>query len=316
MPRLLHYGPAQPPAKENSLTVASMTGFARVTGEHGTWQWAWEVKSVNARSLDIRLRTPPGHDRLEMAARDAVAKQFKRGSFNLNLALQRDDPGQAERPTRINRALLDQLVEEAQRYGGRVAPDPPRIETLLAIRGVVEPVEPQEDDDTVSARVDAMLASLVAALAALGEARNQEGAHLKPVLAQRLDELAGLREEASEAESTRPAKRMEQLRTQVSELLEASPALPEDRLAQEVALLVTKGDIREELDRLDAHIASARELLDQGGAIGRRLDFLCQELTREANTVCSKSNDVELTRVGLAMKATVEQFREQVQNVE
>ncbi|MCG8547065.1 MAG: YicC family protein [Alphaproteobacteria bacterium] len=298
------------------MTVASMTGFARVTGEHGAWQWAWEVKSVNARSLDVRLRTPPGHDRLEMAAREAVGKRFKRGAFNLNLAAQRDESGQDDRPTQINRALLDQLVEEAQRYGGRVAPDPPRIETLLAIRGVVEAMEPLEDEESVAARMDAMRTSLEAALDALRETRAQEGAHLERVLAERLDELESLRRDASDTESARPEKRMAQLREQVSELLDTTPALPEERLAQEVALLVTKGDIREELDRLDAHVASARELLGQGGAVGRRLDFLCQEMTREANTICSKSNDVDLTRVGLAMKATVEQFREQVQNVE
>ena len=298
------------------MTVASMTGFARVTGEHGTWQWAWEVKSVNARSLDVRMRTPPGHDRLEMAAREAVGKRFKRGAFNLSLALQRDESGQNERPTQINRALLDQLVEEAQRYGGRVAADPPRIETLLGIRGVVEVVEPLEDEESVSARLNAMRTSLDAALDALGETRAQEGAHLNKVLAERLDELDGLQQDASDTESARPEKRMAHLREQVSELLDAAPALSEERLAQEVALLVSKGDIREELDRLAAHVTSARELLDEGGAIGRRLDFLCQEMTREANTICSKSSDVDLTRVGLAMKATIEQFREQVQNVE
>lgn len=298
------------------MTVASMTGFARATGQSGAWQWAWEIKSVNARAIDIRFRTPPGHDRVEMAGRDAVSKSFKRGSFNLSLSSQRTDAGQSDKPMRINNALLDQLVAEASRYGGRVADDPPRIETLMTVRGVVEPIETIEGEDEVTERMGQMNATLKEALAALTAARLEEGARLKTVLSGQLDELAALRKDAAAADAMRPEKIVERLKTQIAELLADTKGLTEDRLHQEVALMVAKGDIREELDRLDAHIASARELLDGGGAIGRRLDFLCQELTREANTLCSKSNDVDLTRVGLAMKAKIEQFREQVQNVE
>ena len=298
------------------MTVASMTGFARVTGEHEGWQWAWEVKSVNARSLDMRFRMPSGYDRLEMVAREAVAKKFKRGSFNFNLSAQRTDPASADRPMQINKELLDDLVQEASRYGGRVAPDLPRIETLLTVRGVVEPVETPEKEDAFVARIQAMLKSLDEALAALGKARRDEGSRLKSVLDGQLDELGRLREEAMTVEATRPEKVFERLRTQIQEVLDGSAGLSEERLTQEVALLVAKGDIREELDRLDSHVAAARDLVAEGKAIGRRLDFLCQEMTREANTVCSKAGDVELTRIGLAMKATIEQFREQVQNVE
>jgi uncharacterized protein (TIGR00255 family) len=293
-----------------------MTGFARATGQMGAWQWAWEIKSVNARALDIRFRTPPGHDRVEMAGREAVSKAFKRGSFNLSLSTQRTDAGQDERPMRINTALLDRLVAEASRYGGRVADDPPRIETLMTVRGVVEPVETAEDEEAMAERMTLMGATLQEALGALDAARREEGARLKTVLSGQLDELASLREDAAAADAMRPEMIVERLKTQVSELLADTKGLTEDRLHQEVALIVAKGDIREELDRLASHIASARELLDAGGAIGRRLDFMCQELTREANTLCSKSGDVELTRVGLAMKAKIEQFREQVQNVE
>lgn len=303
-------------AKEILLTVASMTGFARVVGEHGSWRWAWEAKSVNARSLDVRFRTPPGHDRLEMVAREAVTKTFKRGSINLNLSLQRSESEDSSRPMQINRELLDQLVEEARRYGGRVAQEPPRIETLLAVRGVVEPIDLVEDEEEVTARFDALLTSLKSALAQLSESRLEEGARLKAFLDDQLGELTRLCGEASTVESTRPEKILERLRGQVKDLLDGGNAVSEDRVTQEVALLVAKADIREEIDRLGAHISAAAEHVEKGGAIGRRLDFLCQEMTREANTICSKSGDVDLTRVGLAMKATVEQFREQVQNVE
>jgi uncharacterized protein (TIGR00255 family) len=298
------------------LTVTSMTGFARVAGEQGPWQWAWEVKSVNARALDVRFRTPPGHDRIEMAGREAVSKGFKRGSFNLSLSVQRNDGGLSERPMQINKALLDQLVEEASRYGGRVANEPPRIETLMTVRGVVEPIETPEGEAHITERMNLMLASLQQALTALATARQEEGARLKEVLKGFLDDLAGLRKDAASADATRPQKIVERLKAQIAELLADTKGLTEDRLHQEVALMVAKGDIREELDRLDAHIASAQELLDGGGAVGRRLDFVCQEMTREANTLCSKSNDIDLTRVGLSIKAKIEQFREQVQNVE
>lgn len=298
------------------MTVTSMTGFARAAGEQGPWQWAWEVKSVNARALDIRFRTPQGHDRLEMAGREAVSKIFKRGSFNLSLSVQRGDAGEGDRPMRINKPLLDQLVAEASRYGGKVADEPPRIETLMTVRGVVEPIEAPEDEAVAGERMSLMLQSLVQALTALNAARREEGGRLKAVLHGQLDELAQLRMDAASADATRPQKIIERLRAQIAELLADTKGLTEDRVHQEVALMIAKGDIREELDRLDAHIASARELLDAGDAVGRRLDFLCQEMTREANTLCSKSGDIELTRVGLAMKAKIEQFREQVQNVE
>lgn len=298
------------------MTVTSMTGFARAAGEQGPWQWAWEVKSVNARALDIRFRTPQGHDRLEMAGREAVSKIFKRGSFNLSLSVQRADTGEGDRPMRINKPLLDQLVAEASRYGGKVADEPPRIETLMTIRGVVEPIEAPEDETVVGERMSLMLQSLVQALTALNAARREEGGRLETVLHGQLEEMAQLRKDAASADATRPQKIIERLRAQIAELLADTKGLTEDRVHQEVALMIAKGDIREELDRLDAHIASARELLNAGDAVGRRLDFLCQEMTREANTLCSKSGDIDLTRVGLAMKAKIEQFREQVQNVE
>jgi uncharacterized protein (TIGR00255 family) len=251
-----------------------------------------------------------------MAGREQVSRMFKRGSFNLSLSVQRVDSGQDERPMRINGELLDQLVAEASRYGGRVADEPPRIETLMTVRGVVEPVETVEDEEHLAERMALMQKTLQEALEKLDAARREEGDRLKEVLGTQLQELVGLRERAATADATRPEKIVQKLKTQIAELLADTKGLTEDRLHQEVALMVAKGDIREELDRLDAHIAQGREMLEGGGAIGRRLDFLCQEMTREANTLCSKSGDIELTRVGMAIKATVEQFREQVQNVE
>ena len=303
-------------AKRSHAPLASMTGFARALGQQGGWQWTWEIKSVNARSLDMRMRLPPGYDRLEMAAREAVAKRFKRGSMNFNLTQYRSDATGAATPMRINREFLDELLETARHYASSGNTEPPRIEALMAVRGVVEPIEVAESEEAFASRVAAMLDSLNEALTALARAREEEGARLKGVLCDQLAVLEELRADASAAEGARPDKIVERMNATVDELLESSPALSEERLAQEVALLVAKGDIREELDRLAAHIAAARELLETGGPCGRRLDFLCQELTRETNTLCSKSGDVALTRVGLAMKAAIEQFREQVQNLE
>ena len=201
------------------MTVTSMTGFARAAGEQGPWQWAWEVKSVNARALDIRFRTPQGHDRLEMAGREAVSKIFKRGSFNLSLSVQRGDAGEGDKPMRINKALLDQLVAEASRYGGTVADEPPRIETLMTVRGVVEPIEAPEDEAVVGERMSLMLQSLVQALSALNAARREEGGRLKTVLHGQLDELARLRKDAASADATRPQKIIERLKAQIAELL-------------------------------------------------------------------------------------------------
>ena len=299
--------------REPLLTVASMTGFARATGALAGWSWVWEIKSVNARGLDLRVRLPAGHDRLEMAAREAVAARLTRGAVMVNLNAVRATNEQA---LRINRALLDQLIDLHGEMAGRVASDSPRLEALLAVRGVVEPAEAVEEETDAEARHAAMLTDLALGLDQLVAMRAAEGARLAAVLRDRLGEVEGLRGTAATNDSLRPAMVRERMRAQIADLLDAAPMLSEERLTQEVALLTAKGDIREELDRLAAHVAAARDLLAQGGAVGRRLDFLCQELNREANTICSKAADLDLTRIGLALKATIEQFREQVQNVE
>ena len=291
--------------------VVSMTGFARADGQLEGCSWTFEVKSVNGRNLDLRFRLPPGFDGLEPLARAEIAKRFKRGSLNLALTVTRAASGGQ---VRINRPLLDQIAALARDYAGEGAP-PPRFETLLSVRGVIEVTD--EGEAATLEHLEAPLAAdLRRALDRLAAARAEEGARLAGVLGGLLEEIASLIKAAAASAATQPAVLRERLRTQLAILTEAVPALPEERLAQEVALLVARGDIREELDRLKAHIAAARDLLKAGDAVGRRLDFLCQEFNREANTLCSKSTDTELTRIGLALKAVIEQLREQIQNIE
>lgn len=294
------------------MTVTSMTGFARVDGAAAGYSWAWEVKSVNSKGLDLRFRVPHGFDRIEAAARKLGGERFVRGNLSINLTLQRPD----RPPTlEVNRDLLDQMISLAAEYKGDR--DKVDIETLLALRGVVEVVENQDDDEADIAVRDAAVAEGFAALMdALAIARHEEGARLVVVVDEHIEEISALTAEAATLAEMQPARRTERLSAQLEELLDGETPAPAERLAQEIALIVARGDIREELDRLVAHVAAARDLMAEGGAIGRRLDFLCQEFNREANTLCSKSSDLELTRIGLALKAAIERLREQIQNIE
>jgi len=286
-----------------------MTGFARASGHDDSVGWTWEAKSVNARGLDLRCRLPAGMVALETVARAAAAKRFKRGNLALNLQI--DSAGGATRLA-VNRAALDRLVALARARGVAA----PRIETLLTVRGVVEITEAVEDADLRGRREAAMAVTLEQCLDALAQARAEEGARLDVVLGDEIDRVAALVETAAASAGARPDAARARLEDKLAELRAAVPALDEERVAQEMAILVVKGDVREEIDRLIAHVAAARELLAAGGAVGRRLDFLAQEFNREANTLCGKANDLELTRIGLELKAVIDQFREQVQNVE
>ncbi len=293
-----------------------MTGYARAQGQDAFLAWMWEIKSVNGRGLEVRTRVPPGYDLLDSAVRDAIQRLFQRGNLSISLAVK---PVQTETRHTVDEALLEQLVALARRWRDK-APDlaPASIDGLLALKGVLDGAEAEEADDAnaVEARQNAMLVSLHDAAKALGAMRAAEGERLGRVLRALLDEIETLVGSAEGLACLGPDAVRDRLRQQVQLLLDAVPSFSEERLAQEAALIAAKADVREELDRLRAHLAAARDLLAGGNAIGRKLDFLCQEFNREAKTLCSKANDVALTKIGLSLKAAIEQFREQVQNIE
>jgi uncharacterized protein (TIGR00255 family) len=295
------------------VTVSSMTGFARTDGHEEGVSWVWEVKSVNSKSLDLRFRLPPGHEALELPLRAGLAQRVKRGAVSVTLTMTKAAAGGG---LRVNREALAQVVALAQELVAQGQAAPPRADGLLALRGVLESGDESEDVAQRERRQAALAASFGTALDGLVANRAAEGERLIPVLETRLAEIASLVAAAEDSASVQPQALKLKLAAMVGQLLEAAPPLPPERLAQEAALLVAKADIREELDRLSAHIVAAQELLAEGGAVGRRFDFLCQEFNREANTLCSKSADVLLTRTGLALKASIEQLREQVQNLE
>jgi uncharacterized protein (TIGR00255 family) len=291
-----------------------MTGFARAEGSQDGIGWVWEIKSVNGKSLDLRLRVPAGYDHLEPALRTSLAKRLRRGSVSATLSLQR--AGGTGPTVRVNQAALDQIMAIIAELEGKTGAAAPRLDGILSLRGILETTEEEETTEQRDRRSTAILASWELALTRLAETREAEGARLTLVLREQIAEIAALVEAASASAATQPAALRARLRQLVQTLLDASPALPEERLAQEAALLVARADVREELDRLKAHLGAAEDLMREGVAVGRRFDFLCQEFNREANTLCSKSADVELTRTGLALKAAIEQLREQVQNIE
>jgi uncharacterized protein (TIGR00255 family) len=291
-----------------------MTGFARIEGEAEGLAWAWEIKSVNGKALDLRLRLPPGFDALELPLRALLSERLRRGSVSANLGIIRAANGAN---LRVNRAALEQVLALARELQRDVGATPPSTDGLLGLKGVLESGEDEVPDAALRARREAaLLAGCRRAVDELMGMRRAEGARLADVLRERLDEIAGLVAQAERTAAVQPDAVRARLRALVDALRDAAPMIAEERFAQEAALLVAKADVREELDRLHAHIAAARELLAEGAVIGRRLDFLCQEFNREANTLCSKSADVDLTRIGLGLKVAIEQLREQVQNIE
>ncbi|HYM71716.1 MAG TPA: YicC/YloC family endoribonuclease [Stellaceae bacterium] len=293
------------------MSVSSMTGFARAEGEGAGIAWVWELKSVNGKSLDLRLRLPPGYDGLEAPLRAAFGRRLRRGNISASLTVNRVSP-----PTiRINREMLDRVLVLLGELTGEVEAAPPRLDGLIGLRGIIETVD-DEPAETIEDRRAAIVATWGVALDRLATARREEGARLHAVLDEQLAELAELVAAAAASAAAQPEALRARLQQSLAAVVDLAPAIPPERVAQELALLVSRGDIREELDRLRAHLAQAADLLEKGEGVGRQLDFLCQELNREANTLCSKSADIELTRIGLALKVAVEQFREQVQNLE
>jgi uncharacterized protein (TIGR00255 family) len=295
------------------MALSSMTGFARSHGVCGSYSWTWEIKSVNGKGLDLRLRLPPGWDAIEPALRANASETLARGSIQAGLIVERTGTTVA---VRVNAAVLEAMLIAARDVARRIETAPPTLDGLLGLKGVMEIGEAGEDAEERRQAEAAVAAGFAEAIAALAAMRRHEGNALARVLDLRLTEIATLAERAELAPGRRPEAIRARLAEQVATLLAQSDRFDPDRLHQEAVLIATKADVREELDRLAAHVAQARQLIAQGGPVGRRLDFLAQELNREANTLCAKANDVELTNIGLALKAAVEQFREQVQNVE
>jgi uncharacterized protein (TIGR00255 family) len=295
------------------MTLTSMTGFARAAGALGPWRWTVELKCVNAKGLDLRLRVAAGFDRIEGEARARLAKALARGTCFATISAQREG---ASSMARVDAAALASIVGAAREAAKAAGLAPPTMDGVLAVRGVVEIVEAADDEATIAAACAGALASLDVAIAGLSVARRAEGEALATILSERLDAIAELTEAADDNPARKPEAVRARLRQSVAALMESSRGFDENRLHQEAILLAAKADIREELDRLKTHVAAARALLLEGGPVGRRLDFLAQELGREANTLAAKANDVSLTAQGLELRAQIEQLREQVQNVE
>lgn len=295
------------------MPLSSMTGFARSHGTHGHWRWHWEVRSVNARGLDLRVRLPEGFESLEQPTRTLAGERFTRGGVTASLTVD-SDAGRGA--VRVNHDALNQILAALRTLEGTVKADPPRLDGILGLRGVIEVQQSELSEAELAARDAAVLTSLAQAVDGLAQARREEGARLHGFLSGQVTKLADLTAQATALVANQPEQLQAKLKASLAMLEPGQTGVSPERIAQEVALLLVRADIREELDRLKAHLSQATDLLAAKGAQGRRLDFLAQELNREANTLCSKSSDIQLTRVGLELKATIDQFREQVQNVE
>jgi len=295
------------------MALSSMTGFARSQGNAGAYRWAWEIRSVNAKGLDLRLRLPPGWDAIEQALRARAGEVLARGTLHATLTVEREGVAPA---VKVNEDVLQAVIATLNSLSGRVQAEPARLDGILALNGVIEVTDAAESEAERAGAQAAVVKGFDATLGELAKMRRQEGEALGRVLGARLDEISALVARAEAAPGRKPAAIRARLAEQIAELLDASERFDPDRLHQEAILIASKADVREELDRLTGHVAQATKTIRDGGAVGRRLDFLAQELNRETNTLCAKANDMELTNIGLELKSLVEQFREQVQNLE
>ena len=295
------------------MALVSMTGFTRQSGTFENYHWTWEVKTVNGKGLDIRLRLPPGFDELDRPIRNAVGKKLSRGSCFIALNVQQNASNQT---LKVNDQVLAAVLDAMQLIENKIDVQKPSLDGILAIRGVMEPVEDEDSEEQRAALIKSMIETFDASIEDLVSMRKTEGSALEQIVLQRVNELEKLTRDAEDAPARTPEAIQEKLRNQIDRIREADKGLDEDRLYQEAVLLAGKADIREELDRLYAHCEAVRTLVAERKPVGRKLDFLAQEFNREANTLCSKSNDTSLTAIGLELKATIEQLREQVQNVE
>ena len=295
------------------MSLKSMTGFGRSAGVHGETSWHWEVRSVNGRGLELRFRMPSGLEGLEIKARSQAQEKLARGNCTLNLALRRET---GQLAIRLNEAALSQALAAAERAQALTHKEAPNLDTLLAMRGVVEVVEGEESEEAHAKLEDALLKGLGGALDQLVAARKAEGARLACVMTNQLGQISDLVERVADASARQPQAIRQRLTEQVTRIMETGAGLDPERLHQEALLLAAKADIQEELDRLRAHVAAANDILAQDPPAGRGLEFLAQEFNREANTLCSKASDVEISRAGLELKTVIDQLREQVQNIE
>jgi uncharacterized protein (TIGR00255 family) len=295
------------------MALSSMTGFARSHGASGPYAFEWELKSVNAKGFDLRTRLPSGWDDIEATVRKRSGEVLSRGTVYANLTVKRSNSASV---VRINEEVLGSVLRVAADLSCRIDAVAPSIDGLLSIKGVLEIVEPETDETEEQAAKAAVAMAFEEALRSLIDMRKREGIVLGQILSQRMNEIERLAGQAEAAPGRKPEAVKARLAEQIAALLDTSDRFDQDRLNQEAILIAAKADIREELDRIASHISQARELIGKGGSVGRRLDFLAQEFNREVNTCCSKSNDLELTNTGLEMKNVVEQFREQVQNLE
>ena len=295
------------------MTLKSMTGFARADGVHAETSWSWEARSVNGRNLDLRLRLPSGFEALEIKARNLCQEKLARGNCTVNLAVRREG---RQTEIRLNGAALAQAREVADRAQALTKLKSARLDTLLGMRGVVETVDAEESEEAQAALFHAVIAGLAGTLDALVAARGAEGLRLERVIEKQLSTIGSLVERAANAQARQPPAIAARLAEQIARLTEGTSTLDPERLHQEALLLAAKADIQEELDRLRAHVAAADELIGADQPVGRKFEFLAQEFNREANTLCSKASDIEISRTGLELKTVIDQLREQVQNIE
>lgn len=295
------------------MTLNSMTGFARADGSNSNSSWFWEVRSVNGRGLDLRIRLAPGLEALEPKVREAISKCLTRGNVSATLTMQRPT---SDIEVRLNEEVAAQVIKASRRMQELVGGDMPDVASLMNVKGVLEVGEVAVDEAEVAARTVSVLVTLDEVLTQVVQARGDEGGRLAKIISQQLDEIEIL---IGRVESS-PSRKVDVIKQRLSELVarlvETGQALDPVRLHQEAVILATRSDVEEELKRLRSHVTAARDLLQSGGVIGRKMDFLAQEFNREANTLCSKSNDEGITQAGLALKVLVDQMREQVQNIE
>ncbi len=295
------------------MTISSMTGFGRGEGRSGPWTFQWEMRSVNGKSLDIRLRLPAGTEAVEQAIRATAAKHLKRSNVQVSLQLEKDE---AVSSIRVNPDVLAAAIDAVRTVEKANGGVPASTDAILAMRGVIEHAGEDPDEEALQARDKALVDAADEAIRALAADRLAEGERLSAIVSAQLDRIEELTAQAIANPSRSPDAIQERLTAAVERIVGATSSLEPERLHQEAMLAAAKADIQEELDRLVAHVAAGRELLDADGPVGRKFDFLAQEFNREANTLCSKSTDTSLTHIGLELKTVIDQLREQVQNIE